>query len=96
MKGSGAGGETPWIASICAEEAESMEIMARMWLERLGRGESRDCVDLGVGSGHDWRGWGEETPWIVDLGEGLAETGDCVDLVNRSGRRRAGGGRLHH
>jgi hypothetical protein len=56
--------------------------MVWTWLEMLGLGESRDCVDLGVGSGRGWRGWGEETPWIAELGRGLAETGDCVDLVN--------------
>jgi hypothetical protein len=61
-EGSCAGGETPWIASIYAEEAKSMESAARTRLEMQGRGESRDCVDLGVGSGRCWRGWGEETP----------------------------------
>jgi hypothetical protein len=75
-EGSGTGGETPWIASICAEEAESMENAARTRLERQGRDESRDCVDLGVGSGHGWRGWGRGDS--MDCGESM----DC-----RSGRR---------
>jgi hypothetical protein len=76
-EGSSAGGETPWIASIYDKEAESMESAARTRLERQGRGESRDCVDLGVGSGRGWRGWDEETPWIAenpwiaDLGGGF-------------------------
>jgi hypothetical protein len=97
-EGSGAGGETPWIASICAEEAESMESAARTRLERPGRGESMDCVDFGVGSGRGWSGWVEETPWIAenpwitDLGEGFANgilgREECGGEESRRRRRR--------